>query len=112
MHCLAQWQRFYRGLKETGFIEGTNVSVEFRWADRHYDRLPSLAAELMGHNVSVIWANDAPSAFAAKAATKTIPIVVISRGRPGQSGPSRKGTPLRLAGSIRLLVRQIDVLDN
>jgi putative tryptophan/tyrosine transport system substrate-binding protein len=66
---------FYQGLKETGFFEGKNISVEFRWADGRYDRLPSLAAELVGRNVSVIWANDLPSAFAAKAATKTIPIV-------------------------------------
>src|SRR6201987_4211806 len=56
---------FYQGLKETGFFEGKNISVEFRWADGRYDRLPSLAAELVGRNVSVIWANDLPSAFAA-----------------------------------------------
>jgi len=66
---------FYQGLKETGFIEGKNISMEFRLADGHYDRLPSLAAELVGRNVSAIWAGDLPSAFALKAATKTIPIV-------------------------------------
>src|SRR5215467_322738 len=66
---------FYQGLRETGFVEGRDISVEFRWADGHYDRLPSLAAELVGRNVSVIFADDLPSAFAAKAATKTIPIV-------------------------------------
>ena len=63
------------GLKETGFVEGRDISIEFRWADGAYDRLPSLAAELVGRNVSVITACDLPSAFAAKAATKTIPIV-------------------------------------
>jgi putative ABC transport system substrate-binding protein len=77
---------FHRGLKDTGFVEGKNVSIEFRWADGHYDRLLSLAAELVGHNVSVIWANDAPSAFAAKAATKTIPIVFITGADPVKVG--------------------------
>jgi putative tryptophan/tyrosine transport system substrate-binding protein len=66
---------FYQGLKETGFVEGRDVSIEFRWADGAYDRLPSLAAELVNRKVSVILAHDLPSAFAAKAATKTIPIV-------------------------------------
>jgi putative ABC transport system substrate-binding protein len=66
---------FYQGLKETGFIEGKNISIEFRWADGHYDRLPSLAAELVGQHVSVIFTFDLPSTFAAKVATKTIPIV-------------------------------------
>src|SRR6201993_1291436 len=77
---------FYQGLKETGFFEGKNISVEFRWADGRYDRLPSLAAELVGRNVSVIWANDLPSAFAAKAATKTIPIVFLSGADPVKVG--------------------------
>jgi putative ABC transport system substrate-binding protein len=66
---------FFQGLKESGFVEGKNISIEFSRADGDYDRLPSLAAELVGRNVSVIWTNDVPSAFAAKAATKTIPIV-------------------------------------
>jgi putative ABC transport system substrate-binding protein len=44
---------FYQGLKETGFIEGENINVEFRMADGHYDRLPSLAAELVSRNVSL-----------------------------------------------------------
>jgi len=76
----------YQGLKETGFVEGKNVSIEFRWADGHYDRLPSLATELVVSNVSVIFAYDLPSAFAAKAATKTIPIVFLSGSDPIKAG--------------------------
>ena len=77
---------FRRGLEETGFVEGKNISIEFRWADGHYDRLPSLATELVVRNVSVILAYDLPSAFAAKAATKTIPIVFISGADPVKAG--------------------------
>jgi putative ABC transport system substrate-binding protein len=66
---------FVQGLKDAGFVEGRNISIEIRDADGHYDRLPSLVAELVGRNVAAIYASDLPSAFAAKAATKTIPIV-------------------------------------
>ena len=77
---------FYQGLKETGFVEGKNISVEFRWADGHYDRLPTLAAELVERHVSVIFAIDLPSAFAAKAATKTPPIVFVTGADPVKAG--------------------------
>jgi putative tryptophan/tyrosine transport system substrate-binding protein len=77
---------FYQGLKETGFVDGRNLSIEFRWADGHYDQLPSLAAELVGRNVSVIFAYDLPSAFAAKAATKTIPIAFAIGADPVKVG--------------------------
>jgi len=77
---------FYKGLKETGFVEGRNINIEFRLADGHYDRLPSLAAELVARKVSVILADDVPSAFAAKAATKTIPIVFVSGADPVKIG--------------------------
>jgi len=66
---------FIQGLKDTGFIEGKNISIGWRWAEGQYIRLSSLAGELVTRNVSVIYAFDVPSAFAAKAATKTIPIV-------------------------------------
>jgi putative tryptophan/tyrosine transport system substrate-binding protein len=79
-------EALYQGLKATGFVEGTNISIEFRWADGHYDRLPSLAAELVGRNVSAICAVDLPSAFAAKAATKTIPIVFVTGADPVKVG--------------------------
>jgi putative ABC transport system substrate-binding protein len=66
---------FFQGLKDAGFVEWRNIDIEIRYADGHYDRLPSLAAELVGRDVTAIFAGDLPSAFAAKAATKTIPIV-------------------------------------
>jgi putative tryptophan/tyrosine transport system substrate-binding protein len=77
---------FYQGLKETGFVEGNDISIEFRWADGHYDRLPTLAAELVDRHVSVIFAIDLPSAFAAKAATKTVPIVFLTGADPIKVG--------------------------
>lgn len=67
---------FRQGLSESGFVEGRNVTIEFRWADNHYDRLQALAAELVSRGVNVIVTPaSAPAALAAQAATKTIPIV-------------------------------------
>ena len=77
---------FVQGLKDTGFIEGNNISIEWRWAEGQYNRLPSLAGELVSRGVAVIVAFDAPASFAAKAATKTIPIVFVTGADPVKTG--------------------------
>jgi putative tryptophan/tyrosine transport system substrate-binding protein len=77
---------FRQGLNETGYVEGQNVAVEFRWAEGKYDRLPAFAAELVGSRVSVIAGMSLPAALAAKSATATIPIVFVDGGDPIEDG--------------------------
>jgi putative tryptophan/tyrosine transport system substrate-binding protein len=78
---------FRQGLKETGFVEGQNVAVEYRWAQGQYDRFPELAAELVRRQVAVIAATGGePSPQSAKAATQTIPIVFTANGDPVSEG--------------------------
>jgi len=78
---------FHRGLNETGFVEGQNVAMEYRWAKGQYDRLPALAADLVGRHVSVLATlGGIPPARAAKASTTTIPIVFIMGSDPVKAG--------------------------
>src|SRR5580704_11363638 len=78
---------FKQGLKETGYVEGQNVAIDFRWAEGQYDRVPALAADLVRRHVAVIVAvGGETSAFAAKAATTTIPIVFNVAGDPVKVG--------------------------
>jgi ABC-type uncharacterized transport system substrate-binding protein len=86
---------FRVGLKQTGYIDDQNVTIEFRWAEGHYDRLPEMAADLVRRNVAVLVATGgSPSITAAKAATATIPIVftigtdpIRSASSPASAGP-------------------------
>jgi len=77
---------FWQGLRETGYVEGENVAVEYRWAEGNYDRLPALATDLVGRNVDVIVAVSGPSALAAKNASSRIPIVFMTGGDPVSDG--------------------------
>jgi putative ABC transport system substrate-binding protein len=108
---------FRQGLNETGFGEGRNVVIEYRWAEGHYDRLPALAADLVRGQVAVIVATGSPAAgLAAKAATTSVPIVFSSGSDPVKLGlvnrlsrPDGNLTGVNLY-SAELITKQLDLL--
>jgi putative ABC transport system substrate-binding protein len=102
---------FLRGLNEGGFVDGQNVKLEYRWAEQQYDRMPTLAADLVHREVALIVAmGGIPSAVAAKAATVSIPILIMIGGDPVKLGlvPSLNRPGGNLTG-VSFLINAIGV---
>ena len=111
-----QTTAFGQGLKETGYTEGQNVMVEYRWAEGHYDRLPALAKDLVGRNVDLIAAIGPPCASAAKNSTSVIPIVFTTGTDPVAEGfvasiarPGRNLTGITLL-AVQLVPKRLELL--
>jgi putative tryptophan/tyrosine transport system substrate-binding protein len=112
-NILAPMVGFHQGLKETGYREGQNLAIEYRWTQGHYDRLPELAADLVRRRVAVLVASGGdPSPQIAKAATQTIPIVFGMFGDPVKEGlvdnlsrPSGNSTGVTIFGPAAVTKR-------
>ena len=110
---------FFQGLKETGYVEGQNVAIEYLWAENQIDRLPALAADLVRHRVAVIVASGNETAAAAKAATTTLPIafaiggdqvalgLVASLSRPGANVTGYASLTVELEPKRLQLLREV-----
>ena len=115
----ARVEAFRQGLREIGYVEGQNITIEYRWAEGKLDRLPSLAAELVGHKVDIIVTHGETAIRALKQATKTIPIVVgvtgdlvvtghaASLARPGGNITGLVDTSPELSGKRLELLKEI-----
>jgi putative tryptophan/tyrosine transport system substrate-binding protein len=84
---------FHQGFSETGYAEGRNVAIDYRWAENQYHRLSVLVGDLVRRQVAVIVAFPNVSALAAKSATTTIPIVFVTGSDPSRVGPRRQSQP-------------------
>jgi len=108
---------FHRGLSETGYVEGRNIAIEYRWVDDHYDRLPAMAADLVSRRVAVIFAAGPDVGLqAAMAATKTIPIVFVTGSDPVAAGfvPSLARPDGNVTGlthlDVELVAKRVELL--
>jgi len=100
---------FTQGLREFGYVEGRNIRIEYRWADGHYERLPGLAREVVGLNVDVIVSvGGTPTARAAKAATKNIPVVFLARDPVASQLVASVARPAGNLTGIDLIAAELD----
>jgi putative ABC transport system substrate-binding protein len=110
-------EAFRQGLRELGYVEGRNILIEYRWADGRFERLPALAADLARLGVDVIVASNTPAALAARNATGTIPIILVTSGDPVGSGlvaslarPGGNVTGLSLMSTLAISGKQLELL--